>query len=201
MSNAVFPDLPGADIKVRKTPIWNTRIQTAVSGRELRTAYYSYPLYKISLSFNFLRAGAEAELQNLVGFFNARKGSFDSFLYTDPIDHTVAAQSFGVGDGANIKFQLVRAFGGNVEPVMNLNGAPALYRDNSPLTPGTDYSIDSLGMVTFVTAPPSGHALTWDGAYYYRVRFERDTTDFEQFLWMLWELKRVELRGSLGTKI
>jgi uncharacterized protein (TIGR02217 family) len=201
MSNAVFPDLPGIDIKVRKTPIWNTRVQRAVSGRELRTAFYSYPLYKLAISYNFLRAGAEAELQAIVGFFNARKGSFDNFLFSDPLDSVAADQQFGVGDGANIKFQLTRAFGGNTEPVMNINGTPSITVDDVPRTPGTDYTLDSLGMVTFMTAPAAGAVLRWTGAYYYRVRFERDEMDFEQFLWELWEAKRVELRGSLGTKI
>lgn len=201
MSNAVFPDLPGIDIKVRKTPIWNTHVQRAVSGRELRTAYYSYPLYKIGLSFNFLRAGAEAELQSIVGFFNARKGSFDSFLFTDPVDSTASLEQFGTGDGANIKFQLTRAFGGNAEPVMNLNGAPEITVDGVAKAPGGDYTLDSYGMVTFLIAPAAGAILRWSGAYYYRARFERDEMDFEQFLWELWEAKRVELRGSLGTKI
>lgn len=201
MSNAVFPDLPGVDIKVRKTPTWDTRVQRAVSGKELRTAYYSYPVYKIGLSYNFLRAGAEAELHSIVGFFNSRKGSFDSFLFTDPLDNAVTAQQFGVGDGANIKFQLVRSFGGHAEPVMNLNGQPGIYVNGSPKALGTDYTIDAYGMVTFTVAPAVGSELTWAGAYYYRVRFERDEADFEQFLWELWEAKRLELRGSLGTKI
>lgn len=201
MSSAVFPDLPGLDIKVRKTPIWNTKIQTAVSGKELRAAFYSYPLYKFGLSFNFLRAGAEAELQSIVGFFNARRGRFDSFLFTDPIDSVVADHVFGTGNGTAAAFHLVRTFGGNTEPVMNVNGAPTIKKDGVALTPTTDYTIDAYGMVTFTVAPAAGAALTWSGAYYYRVRFEQDTTDFEQFLWMLWEAKRVELRGSLGVKV
>lgn len=201
MSNAVFPDLPGIDIKVRKTPMWDTKIKTAVSGKELRASFYSTPLYKFALSFNVLRAGAEAELQALVGFFNDRRGRFDSFLFTDPVDSAVTAQAFGVGDGVRTAFQLVRTFGANVEPVMNINGSPEIYVDGVLMTPTTDYTVDAYGLVTFVTAPASNVALTWTGAYYYRCRFDRDTVDFEQFLWGLWEAKRVELFGSLGTKV
>jgi uncharacterized protein (TIGR02217 family) len=201
MSNAVFPDLIGVDIKVRKTPIWNTKIKTAVSGKELRASFYSTPLYKFGLSFNVLRAGAEAELQTLVGFFNDRRGRFDSFLFDDASDNAVTAQSFGVGDGLKTKFQLVRTFGGNVESVMNLNGTPSISQDGVPLTPATDYTIDAYGMVTLAAPPLSSAVLTWTGTYYYRCRFDRDTVDFERFLWDLWEAKRIELLGSLGTKI
>lgn len=201
MSNAVFPDLPGLEIKVKKTPIWNTRVQTAVSGKELRASLYSTPLYELALSYSVLRAGAEAELQNVVGFFNARKGKFDSFLYSDPLDSSVVGQSFGVGNGTTKDFQLVRAFGGNAEPVMNLNGAPTIKVNGVTKTLGVDYTINSYGMVTFVVAPANGAELTWDGAYFYRVRFKQDSADFEQFLWLLWQAKKIEFRGSLGVKI
>ena len=201
MSNAIFPTLPGIDIRVRKTPIWSTEVKTAVSGKELRAAFYSTPLYKFGVSFNVLRAGAEAELQSLVGFFNDRRGRFDNFLFVDQSDNAATAQQFGVGDGNTASFQLVRALGTNIEPVMNLNGAPAIYIDGVLKTVTTDYTIDAYGMVTFVSPPSNGAVLTWTGNYYYRCRFERDSIDFEHFLWRLWEAKRVEMIGSLGTKI
>ena len=201
MSNAVLPDLPGLDIAVRKTPIWKTQVQTAVSGKELRNKLFSYPLYQITVSFNVLRAGAEAELQTLIGFFNSRNGSFDNFLYADPMDFTVTDQSFGAGNGAATQFQLVRTLGGHVEPVMNLNGNPVIKVAGVTKTLTTDYTIDATGMVTFVTAPANGAALTWSGNYYYRVRFENDEAEFEQFLWHLWQAKKIELYGSIGVKV
>lgn len=201
MSDAVFPDLPGIDIVVRKTPLWSTRVQTAASGKELRASLYSYPIYRMSVTYNVLRAGAEAELQSIVGFFNARKGRFDNFLYTDPADSAVTGQTFGTGNGSTKTFQLVRAFGGNSEPVMNLNGNPAIKVDGVTKTLNVDYSIDSYGMVTFVSAPGVGAVLTWDGAYYYRVRFDRDSEEFERFLDDLWRAQRIDLHGSLGVKV
>lgn len=201
MSNAVFPDLPGIDIKVKKTPMWSTRVQTAASGKELRATLFSYPLYKITLSCNVLRAGAEAELQNVIGFFNSRKGRFDSFLFTDPLDSVMTDQQIGVGDASTKDFQIIRTLGGNIEPVMNLNGNPTIKVDGVTKALGTDYTLSSTGMVSFVVAPGNGAIVTCTGNYYLRVRFERDTTDFEQFLWMLWQAKRIEFRGSLGTKI
>lgn len=198
MSNAVFPALPGISFGTTKTPIWSTKIQRAVSGKELRTALYSYPIYKIGLSYEVLRAGAEAELQQLVGFFNSRKGSFDSFLYSDPSDNAVTGQGFGVGDGVTKTFQLVRAFGGHTEPVMNLDGEPVILVNG---VAGSAHSVSSLGVVTFTTAPAAGADLTWDGSYYYRCRFERDQVDLEEFMYQLWKSRRIDLYGSLGVKV
>jgi uncharacterized protein (TIGR02217 family) len=201
MSNVVFPVLPGLGWSVTKTPHWSTVIQKAVSGKELRAALMSYPLYRIALTYEVLRAGAAyAELQTLIGFFNNRQGAFDSFLYDDTSDNTVTAHSFGTGNGSTTAFQLVRALGGNTEPVMNLNSNPSIYVAGALKTPTTDYTLNN-GMVTFAAAPANGAALTWTGGYYYRCRFLQDSADFENFLYQLWTLKKLELWGCLGTKI
>lgn len=201
MSDVVFPVLPGLAWPKPKAPIWHTKVQQAVSGRELRAAFRQYPVYKFTLTHDFLRADStNAELQTLLGFFNARKGSWDSFLYVDPLDNAVTAQGFGTGDGATTQFQLVRTFGGDIEPVMNLNGNPAIYKAGVLQTLGSGYTLSN-GLVTFATAPANGAALTWTGSYYYRCRFERDSEDFEGFLQDLWSLKKIAFFGSLGRKL
>jgi uncharacterized protein (TIGR02217 family) len=200
MSNALFPStLPGIKWGGTKTPIWSTKVQRSAAGRELRAAYYSYPLYKFSLSYEVLRAGAQAELQQLVGFFNARQGSFDSFLYFDPDDNAVVNQNFGVGTGAQTQFQLVRTFGGFVEPVIAPQtsgpGVPAISVAGALRTPGTHYSISDSGLVTFTTAPAAGQVLTWTGEFYYRCRFLQDSADFERMMYQLWSLKKIEFQS------
>jgi uncharacterized protein (TIGR02217 family) len=198
MSNSVFPSLPGLSIVVSRFPRWKTKVQTAVSGHELRAAFMAHPKYTFRLSYEVLRAGAEAELETIVGFFNARQGAYDNFLFTDADDNAVANQGFGTGDGATRSFQLTRSFGGHTEPVMNLNGAPTIKVGGVETSA---YTIDALGLVTFTVAPANGAALTWSGAYYYRCRFLDDWLDLERFLERLWQLKKVELVGSLGIKV
>ena len=127
MSSAVFPVLPGLMWDVKKTPVWKTAVQSAVSGKELRVAYMQYPLWQFTLAYEVLRGDANAEFQTLLGFFLARQGMFDSFLYADPTDNAVTAASFGIGDGVTTAFQLTRALGGFVEPVQNVNGAPSVF--------------------------------------------------------------------------
>jgi len=45
----IFPALPGLSWGVTKTPTFQTRIQRAVSGRELRALDYPYPLWQFAL--------------------------------------------------------------------------------------------------------------------------------------------------------
>jgi uncharacterized protein (TIGR02217 family) len=206
MSNAIFPTLPGLTWNITRQPEFSTKIQKAVSGRETRIASWNAPMYLFGLTYEFIRdqAGTQSpaspydELRTLVGFFNSRMGSFQSFLYLDPTDNSITGQAFGVGDGVTTKFQLARSYGGFVEPVQNLNGTPTIYKNGASTT---GFTVDSQGLVTFATAPASGVALTWDGSYYYRVRFNADVSQFNLFMKDLWELKKCELYGSLSNKV
>lgn len=118
MSNDVFPTLPGLKWGAVKQPIFSTKKLSAASGRSTRGSFWSYPLWKFTLSYEFLRgANGFDELQTLVGFFCQRLGQGDSFLFRDQRDHTVVDQALGIGDGTTKEFRFVRELGGFVEPV------------------------------------------------------------------------------------
>jgi len=51
--------------------------------------------------------------------------------------------------------------------------------------------------VTFTGAPGAGVALSWAGAYYWRVRFDQDVTESNNFLKNLWELKMLSFVSVL----
>ena len=198
MSNAIFPNLPGLSWSVIKSPEWNTKTQMTMSGRETRASFRVTPIYNISLSYEILRADARAEMQTLFGFYNARMGSFDDFLFDDPTDDQVSNQWFGTGDGSTVSFQLQRTLGGATEPVMNVNMLSTITVNGIATT---SYSVNTSGMITFLSAPASGAAIAWAGSYYYRCRFAKDTVDFENFMYQVWSAKKIDLRGCLGTKI
>lgn len=202
MSNAVFPTLAGLAWNIVKAPQFSTITHRSASGRETRAALMQYPLWTFTLSYEVLRQNSLfSELKTLAGFFISRRGSFDSFLYSDPTDNSVTSQLFGSGNGLLTKFQLVRTFGGFDEPVQNLNGTPTIFKNGISLTAGSDYTIDSQGAVTFTTTPSNGDVLTWTGAYYYQVRFTQDNADFNQMLKDLWDLKKLEFVGSTMDKV
>jgi uncharacterized protein (TIGR02217 family) len=196
----VFPSLPGLAWSVTKTPTFQTRIQRAVSGRELRALDYPYPLWQFTLVFDLLRDNPAAgydELRTLMGFFMLCQGAFGTFLFRDPSDDKVTGQQIGVGNASATVFQLQRAMGstlpggGFLEPILAPNLVSTVYLDGITQSPAS-YSVDpNTGLVTFATAPGSGLVITADYSYYFRCRFVDDSYAFENFMFRLWQLKKL----------
>jgi len=208
MSSAIFPVLPGLQFDVVKQPMFNTKIQRSVNGKEYRAAFMQYPLYTFTFAYDLLRTAASfSELQELVGFFNARQGSYDNFLFLDPVDSTVSSQQFGTGDGNTTTFQLARTYGYagfTADDVVQNPGTNAVYDNGNAVTYGAgagNYTMGSTGIVTFGTAPVAGHTLTWTGSFYYRCRFVEDTLDFNNFMSGMWDLKQLSFVGSPQNKV
>src|SRR6185437_4715670 len=126
MSTQVFPNLsyPGQAFQTQRATIWSTDKQYNISGKEVSTSRWSYPIYEWTLAFNVLRQGSVAgvtqtEMSSLLGFYNNRQGGYDSFLYQDILDNSVTDQAIGSGTGSQTVFQLQRQFGvgGPVMPI------------------------------------------------------------------------------------
>jgi uncharacterized protein (TIGR02217 family) len=182
MTIPVFPTLTGLEWPLVRSPIWKTIRQESTSGAEVRIGTYTYPRWKWSASVSILQSAVSiADFQTLVGFINSRNAGVLPFNYTDPADNSVVSQSFGTGDGTTTQFQLVRAFGGFVEPVFSLNGSPSIYVNGTLKTVTTDYILGGTGIITFSSAPAANAALTWTGSYYWLCRFDEDTHDFSAF--------------------
>jgi uncharacterized protein (TIGR02217 family) len=209
---AIFPTLPGLGWSVSKAPHFATRIQRAVSGRELRVLDQPNPIWSWTLTYALLRDAHDTraatgpgvgydELRNLMGFFLQQQGSFQPFLYDDPTDDQVSAQPLGTGDGGTTVFQLVRTMGtslptgGFAEPITAPNAVATIYF-NGVVQSASGYTVDpTTGLVTFASPPPAGQQVSADFTYYFRVRFADDTADFENFLYQLWALKQVKLQS------
>lgn len=197
MSDILFPTLPGLTWNVGWQPVFHTKVQAAVSGKEYRASLMANPLYNLTLSYEFLRHGSKQELRQLVGFFLARRGSFDNFLYRLEDDCSVADQQIGMADGHTRSFQLMRSFGSEfIEPVQNIDTIANVKVNGVAV----GYTLSVTGMLTFASAPAVG-AITWTGTYFYRARFATDVQDFEKFMKNLWSAKTVKLTASLGTRI
>lgn len=217
MSDDRFPTLPGLMWNFSLSPLFNTLVQESTSGREVRARFQRYPRWEIVLMYEFLRNDPETrdetgatELEELVGFYNSHGGGFDSFLLnlTDLTgrdeDSVYAGQPIGTGDGSNKKFQLVRNIGGYMDIVQSPEGQLAqVYDNDTPLVQNTDYTIAN-GLVTFVTAPLTGHLITADFVALFRCRFNtseaagkrsQQSSDlaFSNFSNNLWECRQVSL--------
>jgi uncharacterized protein (TIGR02217 family) len=198
--------VPGIGWSITRTPIFQTRIQRAVSGRELRALDYPYPLWQWELLFNVLRdnpaIGFDELRSGAMGFFMLCQGAFGSFLFGDPDDFRVYGQPIGTGDGSTTAFQLIRTFGtglpggGFVEPIQapNLTAtapSPTVYLNGVVQSPSA-YSISAAtGILTFVTAPGATVPISVDISFYFRCRFVDDSYSFENFMYRLWQLKKL----------
>lgn len=186
MSDELFPELPGLDWDLEKTPMFNTNVMTSINGRELRASYQAIPKFEISMSFNFLRErNGRTELQQLEGFFIARRGSFDSFIFKMPDDNQFDCTF--IGDGSTTHFQLYKTLGVVRTPLSHTDEL----QSNDPLMWGEvesvpmwevpedkmwelQYSVLKNGLLELPIALADGEELTVKGTYYYRCRFKDD---------------------------
>lgn len=202
MSDAVFPTLDGIEMNTIKRPEFRTQVFEALSGNESRYKMRKYPKYTFKISFEFLIEDKdEAQLKALMGFMLQRAGMYDSFLYEDPDDHSVTRQSLGVGNGVATDFQIVRNYGGYLEPLHIVKSVDALEVDGVLMVNPADWTRTVAGLITFTNPPANGAAITWTGFYYYRVRFLADGYDFAKFLKDLHECKDIEFIGSVRNAV
>jgi len=88
---ALFPWLPGVDIRVGRRPVYSTAIQTSVSGLERRASRWSRPRFRFSVRFNILRTLSPQEVNEvwaILDLFHASFGAAGEFWFPDPFDVT-----------------------------------------------------------------------------------------------------------------
>ena len=198
MTLPIFPTLKGATYPAKRTPIWSTLHQEAVSGQDSPIRLWSYNRWRYEIPYSAFNSGPTAiqglpalEWQALAAFFNQVNGSRLVFQFTDPDDNAVTDQVFGTGDGSTAAFPLTRTMSGIGvswnEPVfaptianVKVNGAPTVL-----------YTLGTQGLVTFNSPPAAAASLTWTGSYRWLCRFDKDVTDFEKFMNQLWECKAI----------
>jgi uncharacterized protein (TIGR02217 family) len=198
MSTVVFVPPVGTGWPITRTPSWNTGLQQAISGRECRLAFQTFPRWKYELTINVARSSAayqSTEYQYVVGFFNALQGQASSFLYQDADDNAVTGQTIGTGNGTQTAFQLIRTFGGFIEPVLapNTTATINVYLNGVIQTSGytvSGWGTTNPGVVTFASAPGSGVAITADFSYYWPCRMSADDLATSLFMNQFYEIKK-----------
>jgi uncharacterized protein (TIGR02217 family) len=139
-----------------------------------------------------------SELEQIVGFYNARNGSFDDFLLDPALlsgrceDSQVRGAQIGIGDGTTTQFFLQRNYGGFMDEVQDPVG-PIFVSDNGALVAGTAWTLGTVGDINFTTAPLTGHVITADFQWRWRVAFAEDALGLEAFMYQLYELQSVKL--------
>jgi len=197
-----LPSLAGLSWSRHKKPGFSTRVASHVSGREVRVALMSYPLYEFEAVYNGLASSATpsfiglgaSSLQNLMGFFLQLQGQFGTFLYTDPEDNAAAAQAFATGDGTTASFTMMRSLGGFLEPAGWVTSISNVYLAGV-VQSASSYSLRAPNTLTFGSAPGGGATISADFAYAFNCRFLDDRMDFEEFMSHLWRLDSMKFRS------
>lgn len=187
-----MPSFQGLAIATKRTPLWRSSIQSTLSGKETAISYMSYPLYQWSIDIAVLRSYGEfTELAQMVGFVNTCQGMAGRFLYQDAEDNLLANQLIGTGDGSKVSFQIVRSYGGYIEPVQ-FPGAVTVYVNGVAATNAT---VGALGVVTFAQAPAAGSSITVSGPFYFLCRMLQDNPEFDQEHVRMWSLSGLKFQS------
>jgi uncharacterized protein (TIGR02217 family) len=202
MTLPLYPALIGLTYGNTKTPVWQTRVLTAVSGKEQRASNWTYPRWKFQLTYSVLKTtripvgGTYNELDTLMGFCNQMQGQLLPFLFDDTTDDTVVGQPIGIGDGTTTAFPIVRNKGGFIEPILATNNVSTVYINGGVQTLGTNYTLSSVNgygndTINFAVAPLSGQVITVDFTFYFVCRFDADETEFSQQFAIFFEAKKL----------
>jgi uncharacterized protein (TIGR02217 family) len=205
MSPPIFPDLRrlGQGWPVKKSPMQSTMIAPHVSGREVRVTNYAQTLWQFEATFNVLTSngnypGAGRDTtQIMMDFFNAARGSFRTFLYTDPGDSRgTGVPLTPIGDGSTTTFAFQRALYDWFEPVGYLS---AVYLDGVAQTGDWTLANPTAAVpspnLTFTGPPGAGVVVTADFNWQFVCRFSDDSLEFQEDMDGLWSLKSVKFQS------
>lgn len=167
-------------------PQFQTRVRALVNGRERRNADWAQERQKYTVPFSNL--GAE-DYRGVRQMFQVCRGMLHAFLYADPLDQVANNETFGIGDDAQVEFQLSKL--SIIDGVTYQREIHALYVEGddgealpatitvtvggTPTTVAVDHD---RGIVTFAAPPADGSVLRWSGGFAVWVRFDTDWLPF-----------------------
>lgn len=212
-TNPLYPNLIGLSFDVVKSPLFAVAVNTAKSGREIRTSYSKYPKWKYTLTYTYLpdfsgNGTTASDLKTLMGFFLLVWGTQTPFVFMDPDDNFVAAQAIGTTDGTTTDFVLMRTYGlgtsVGTEPVgyVDSSALPIVYLNGvaqSTSTWSLISGVNTLQLIRFNTAPTAGQTLTVDMHFLYKAKFLADQIDFDKFANKFWESGKVEFQTYVSA--
>ena len=171
----------------RGGPQRRTQVVELASGYEERNASWANSRRRYDVAYGIRRAD---DLAAVVAFFEARNGRLHGFRFKDWADYksclpsqisAATDQAIGTGDGSTKTFQLVKRYASGAQAWVRIitkpvAGSIAIALNGTPTPSG--WSVDATtGLVTFVSAPASGVAITAGFAFDVPVRFDTDTLD------------------------
>jgi uncharacterized protein (TIGR02217 family) len=175
-------------------PERRTDIVTTASGREERNSRWANSRRKFNVGFGVKTV---AQLQQVIDFFEGRRGRLHAFRFKDQTDFKSCAanatpsrtdQVLGTGTGAQAAFQLIKRYGGPSREYVRAITAPVagtvLVAVNG--VANVNFTLNAAtGVVTFNAGsiPAAGTSVTAGFEFDVPVRFDSDeiTVDLKHF--------------------
>ena len=193
-------------------PTYQNVIQESVSGVEQRVRVWAKCRGEWDTSYSILdTAETSGTFRAIVAMFRAHFGDLYPFPFKDWGDYQLTDELIGVGDGTIVAYPIIKVY----DPSQVLLGVPGsrtyvreiylprpglvVKKNDVTQTLGTHYTIGSTGIVTFVTAPASGHAITVAGEFDVPVRFATGRLDLTINENNLAEIGSLPIREVIGS--
>ncbi|WP_339948963.1 DUF2460 domain-containing protein [uncultured Albimonas sp.] len=181
-------------------PMRRTEIVTLANGFEKRNTNWaeSRRSYDAGVGVSSLDA-----LQEVVAFFEARRGQLHAFRWKDWLDFkscgpsetpSAGDQLIGTGDGSTTVFQLIKRYEAAANPYVRtihkpVTGTTKVAVDGVEQVLAADFVVaDATGEVSFVVPPAAGQAITAGFEFDVPARFDTD-----RIVWSLTALEAGEI--------
>jgi uncharacterized protein (TIGR02217 family) len=174
VDNLVMPETLSVGFK--GGPTFSTDKVVAVNMQERRLQNLSIARHVYSF---MLDNAAASTVTTLRAFWFDRRGDFKAFLFKDWADYQLTAEQIAIGDGSTVAFQATKTYSAGSNPYVRIiryikSGTLVVKVNGVTKTLTVDYTVNSTGLITFVSAPANASLITIDGEFYVPVRFEGD---------------------------
>ena len=185
MSNEVFSYT--LDTPFDESVQFLTVVSEGESGKEQRYQKWLTPKRTFRVKLDARQA---TETDSIWRFYTRMKGSFDTFLFQNPNENPVTAETVGSGDGVKSVFYLGKAVDFATGDLIVVSGSEAITRSvkgTGDYLSFTTYTIDNTtGAITTNAVFPSGDVMRANYKFQYRCRFKDDNLERSAFTGELW---------------
>lgn len=156
-------------------PMFSTAVFGAASGEEQRNSLWEDARRKYDIAYG-IRDKADMDL--VLSFFMNVRGRAIGFRMKDWADYQLIDEQIGIGNSSRTAFQITKTYSVGAYSTVRqikkpLDGSVTSVTVNG--VPTVAYTIDyTTGIITFTTAPPTGHAIVINCEFDVPVRFDTD---------------------------
>ena len=176
-----FPTFAGLGWDIKKRPMLSTAKEISASGARFHTARWPIPHYEFEVALNYL---SQTDMDTLEAFYLGQSGPAFPFLLSVTNGNAQTAKACsGTADGTNKIFQMPL-------PAQAQVVTSALFDNGSAAGAAT---VSASGLITFTTAPLTGHSITENCTYAYLVNFKDDAEEFNQMMSQMYEVQKLTM--------